>query len=152
QFDTPETILSTPANDFVADFIGAGSRLKQLSLARVRDLILDQPQTCRVGEPTAEVIQRVDAAGERSVVVLDDQARPREWVFLRALRQHGAVPLPQVELQTVIDHRSTLADALDSMLSSSHGGAMVSERGQYRGVVTYDAVTEHLRGIQGASA
>lgn len=152
QYDTPETILSTPANDFVADFIGAGSRLKQLSLARVRDLILDQPQTCRVGEPTAEVIQRVEAAGERSVVVLDDQERPREWVFLRALRQHDAVPLPQVELETVIDHRSTLADALDSMLSSSHGGAMVSERGQYRGVVTYDAVTEHLRGIQGASA
>lgn len=152
QYDTPETILSTPANDFVADFIGAGSRLKQLSLARVRDLILDQPQTCRVGEPTAEVIQRVEAAGERSVVVLDDQERPREWVFLRALRQHDAVPLPQVELETVIDHRSTLADALDSMLSSSHGGAMVSERGQYRGVVTYDAVTEHLRGIQEASA
>lgn len=152
QYDTPETILSTPANDFVADFIGAGSRLKQLSLTRVRDLILDQPQTCRVGEPTAEVIQRVEAAGERSVVVLDEQERPREWVFLRALRQHDAVPLPQVELETVVDHRSTLADALDSMLSSSHGGAMVSERGQYRGVVTYDAVTEHLRGIQEASA
>lgn len=152
QYDTPETILSTPANDFVADFIGAGSRLKQLSLTRVRDLTLDQPQTCRVGEPTAEVIQRVEAAGERSVVVLDDHERPREWVFLRALRQHDTVPLPQVELETVVDHRSTLADALDSMLSSSHGGAMVSERGQYRGVVTYDAVTEHLRGIQEASA
>src|SRR5699024_7351429 len=37
QYDTPENILAAPANDFVADFIGAGSRLKQLSLLRVSD-------------------------------------------------------------------------------------------------------------------
>lgn len=152
QYDTPDAILSAPANDFVADFIGAGSRLKQLSLARVRDVTLDQPQTCRVGENAAEVIQRVETAGEQSVVVLDERDRPREWVFLRALRQDATVPMPDKELETVIDHRSTLADALDSMLSSSHGGAMVTERGRYLGVVTYDAVTEHLRGLQEASA
>src|SRR5699024_2003803 len=35
QYDTPENILAAPAIDFVADFIGAGSRLKQLSLLRV---------------------------------------------------------------------------------------------------------------------
>lgn len=152
QYDTPEAVLGAPANDFVADFIGAGSRLKQLSLARVRDLTLDQPQTCRVGESAAEVIQRVEIAGEGSVVVLDERDRPREWVFLRSLRNHDVVPMPRKELETVIDYRSTLADALDSMLSSSHAGAMVTERGHYRGVVTYDAVTEHLRGLQEASA
>lgn len=152
QYDTPAAILSAPANDFVADFIGAGSRLKQLSLARVRDIELDQPQTCTVGEPTDEVIRRVEAAGEQSVVVLDEKHRPREWVFLRSLRNHDAVPLPNVELQTVIDHRSTLADALDSMLSSSHGGAMVTERGRYRGVATYEAVTEYLQDLQEASS
>ena len=151
QYDTPEAILSAPANDFVADFIGAGSRLKQLSLLRVRDIQLEQPPTCRVGESTAEVIRRVEAAGERAVVILDDQDRPREWVFLRSLRNHDTVPAPNKELETVVDHRSTLADALDSMLSSSHGGAMVTERGRYRGVVTYDAVTEQLRGSQEAS-
>lgn len=152
QYDTPEAVLGAPANDFVADFIGAGSRLKQLSLARVRDLTLDQPQTCRVGESAAEVIQRVEIAGEGSVVVLDERDRPREWVFLRSLRNHDVIPMPHQELETVIDYRSTLADALDSMLSSSHAGAMVTERGHYRGVVTYDAVTEHLRGLQEASA
>lgn len=152
QYDTPEAVLGAPANDFVADFIGAGSRLKQLSLARVRDIALDQPQTCHVGESTAEVIRRVEAAGERSVVVLDERERPREWVFLRSLRNQETVPMPHKELETVVDHRSTLADALDSMLSASHAGAMVTERGRYRGVVTYDAVTEHLRGMQEATA
>jgi osmoprotectant transport system ATP-binding protein len=32
QYDTPEAVLASPANDFVADFVGAGSSLKQLSL------------------------------------------------------------------------------------------------------------------------
>jgi osmoprotectant transport system ATP-binding protein len=148
QYDTPAAILGAPANDFVADFIGAGSRLKQLSLARVRDITLDQPQTCRVGESTAEVVRRVEAAGEGSVVILDEKDRPREWVFLRSLRNNQTVPLPDVELQTVVDHRSTLADALDSMLTSSHGGAMVTQRGKYLGVATYDAVTEYLQNLQ----
>lgn len=151
QYDTPENVLGAPANDFVADFIGAGSRLKQLSLLRVSDLPLTQPVTCRVGESADEVTRRVQEAGERAVIILDDKDRPREWVFLRSLHGQDTVPLPDKELQTVIDQRSTLADALDSMLSSSHAGAMVTHRGRYIGVISYDAVTEHLRNAQEAS-
>lgn len=152
QYDTPENILAAPANDFVADFIGAGSRLKQLSLLRVSDLELSQPATCRVGEDVAEVTKRVQEAGQNSVIILDAKDRPREWLFLRSLHGHQTVPMPDVELQTVIEQRSTLTDALDSMLSSSHGGAMVTRRGRYMGVISYDAVTEHLRTVQEESA
>ena len=152
QYDTPEAVLGAPASDYVADFIGSGSRLKQLALLRVSDLPLLQPVTCRVGESVEEVVQRVTDAGERSVIILDDRDRPREWLFLRTLHGHDTVPAPTTELQTVIDHRSTLADALDSMLTSSHAGAMVTRQGHYMGVITYDAVTEHLRTLQESSA
>ena len=152
QYDTPEAVLGAPASDYVADFIGSGSRLKQLALLRVSDLPLSQPVTCKVGEPVDEVTQRVTDAGERSVIILDDRDRPREWLFLRGLHGHDTVPMPTSELQTVVDHRSTLADALDSMLTSSHAGAMVTRQGRYVGVISYDAVTEHLRTIQESSA
>jgi len=152
QYDTPENILAAPASDFVADFIGAGSRLKQLSLLRVSDLELSQPATCRVGEEVAEVTKRVQDAGQNSVIILDAKDRPREWLFLRSLHGHQTVPTPDVELQTVIEQRSTLTDALVSMLSSSHGGAMVTRRGRYMGVISYDAVTEHLRTVQEETA
>src|SRR5690625_552520 len=148
QYDTPENILGAPASDFVADFIGAGSRLKQLSLLRVSDLELSQPATCHTGEPVDEVLQRVQDAGERSVIILDAKDRPRDWLFLRSLHGHQTVPVQNKELPTVIDQRSTLTDALDSMLYSSHGGAMVTRRARYTGVVSYDAVTEHLRTSQ----
>ncbi|WFP15718.1 ABC transporter ATP-binding protein [Citricoccus muralis] len=148
QFAAPEEILSQPANDFVADFIGAESKLKQLSLLRVGDLDLTQPHTATVGEPVDEVLQRAEAAGAASVVILDERRRPRDWVFLRSLRGHTIVPDPQKALQTVVDHRSTLADALDSMLVSSHAGAMVTRRDEFIGVITYDAVAEHVRGSE----
>ncbi len=148
QYDTPEAILGAPANDFVADFIGVGSTLKQLSLLRVGDVPLSQPQTCHVGEAVEEVLRRVEAAGQRSVVILDEHDHPLDWVFLRQLRPHLRVPVPQRELQTIVDHRSTLADALDSMLASSHGGAMVTRRDRYIGVISYDTVTEQVRGLQ----
>src|SRR5699024_12051433 len=32
QYDTPEQILTAPANDFVSDFIGRGASLKRLNL------------------------------------------------------------------------------------------------------------------------
>ena len=40
QFAPPEEILTAPANDFVADFIGSGASLKRLNLTRIRDIQL----------------------------------------------------------------------------------------------------------------
>src|SRR5690625_67009 len=146
QYDTPENILAAPANDFVADFIGAGSTLKQLSLRRVNELSFDHPVTARIGEPVADVEKRLADAGENSVVILDARSRPREWISLRQRRRHTHVPTPDIEVQT-IDHRSTLNDALDAMLASHHGGAMVTERTRYVGVLSYDSVTEYVRSL-----
>lgn len=151
QYDTPENILAAPANEFVEDFVGAGSTLKQLSLRRADELEFDQPATARIGEPVADVDKRLTEAGEDSVVILDDRDRPREWVSLRHLRRHTVVPTPGIEVQT-IDHRSTLNDALDAMLASSHGGAMVTRRGRYVGVLSYDTVTEYVRSLNQQAA
>src|SRR5215204_6558235 len=38
QYDTPEKILTDPADDFVADFIGGGASIKRLSLSTVEDI------------------------------------------------------------------------------------------------------------------
>ncbi len=41
QYDTPDRILAAPANDFVADFVGADRGLKRLVVWRLRDVPLD---------------------------------------------------------------------------------------------------------------
>jgi len=142
QYDTPEAILAAPANRFVEDFVGAGSTLKQLTLRRVGEVELRRPTTAKVGERAAEVVTRARANGDRSVIVLDERRRPRAWVWLRELGDNETV-LPRGEDELIaIDRRATLNDALDSMLNSSFGAAVVTgPRDEYQGVVDFGAVT-----------
>lgn len=147
QYDTPENILAAPADDFVSDFVGSGSTLKQLSLARVNELDLRSPVTARVGEDVADVRRRVEEAGDRAVVVLDDRGRPLGWPWLRQLTGDRIVE-PEGDL-VCLDERATLNDALDTMLTSSHGAAVVTgARDQYLGVVDFTAVTAYMREME----
>ena len=149
QYDTPEAILATPASEFVEDFVGAGSTLKQLTLTRVGSVELQARTVAQVGERSAEVRARADANGDRSVIVLDERRRPRAWVWLREIEQHDTVQPRGDDELTAVDRRATLNDALDTMLTSSHGGAVVTgRRGEYLGVVDFDTVTGHMRAVE----
>ena len=79
-----------------------------------------------------------------SVVILDERGTPKDWVYLDGISRFDFVPTPTVKLQTVVDLRSTLNNALDSMLSSSHGGAMVTDRDRYVGTINYDKVNQYV--------
>jgi osmoprotectant transport system ATP-binding protein len=152
QYDTPENILAAPADDFVSDFVGSGSTLKQLSLARVAEVELGDWTTARVGEDTAEAIARAEAAGHGAVVVLDDRGRPLGWPWLRQLRSQPTVPTYDHEQLHTLDSRATLNDALDTMLTSTHGAAVVTgDRDQFLGVVDFSSVTDHMRQLEQAA-
>jgi osmoprotectant transport system ATP-binding protein len=81
QFGTPEEILAAPADDFVADFVGADRGLKRLSLRRVGDVEL---------EPA-------NGAGELPVV--DARTSLRDAVSLMLADGGGAVAVRDVDGQ-----------------------------------------------------
>jgi osmoprotectant transport system ATP-binding protein len=146
QYDTPERILAAPANRFVEDFVGAGSGLKQLTLTRVDDIELRSWVTATVGEPTGAVAARAKEAGLTSVIVLDERRRPREWCWLRDLEGQDRVAAPRGDEVLGIDRRATLNDALDDMLNSSYGAAVVTgRRDEFLGVVDFASVTRHIQ-------
>ncbi|MEI4271739.1 ABC transporter ATP-binding protein [Klenkia sp. LSe6-5] len=128
QYDTPEAILAEPAEDYVADFVGAGATLKQLTLARVSDTELHTPVTATVGEASAAVVARAEEAGERYVVVVDGRGRPVSWPSVAELSRTTSVPGGRDERLPVVGLRSTLNDALDAMLAASQGGVVVTGR------------------------
>src|SRR5699024_2267273 len=127
------------------DFIGSGSALKQLNLRRVDEFHLSEPPVARIGDNAAEVVRRAREAKEKSVVVLDSQGRPREWVQLRQLERLKEIPEPKIEWSSTVDARSIVSDAMSAMLASSHGGAMDTRRGKYIGVISYDTVNDYIR-------
>ncbi|HEX8855907.1 MAG TPA: ABC transporter ATP-binding protein [Thermoleophilaceae bacterium] len=53
QYDTPDAILASPADDFVAQFVGADRALKRLSLVRLSDLELEAVPSQVNGLPSA---------------------------------------------------------------------------------------------------
>lgn len=149
QYDTPEKILAAPANEFVDDFVGSGAALKQLTLSRVSDIDLQEATTATVGGSASDAIARAKAAGDSSVVILDSRRRPVAWRFLRELARHDTIKDGDREKLVTLDERSTLNDALDVMLASSFGGGIVCDaRDQYRGVVFFDSVTDHMRTVE----
>jgi osmoprotectant transport system ATP-binding protein len=147
QYDKPEAILTNPANRFVADFVGAGAALKQLTLSRVSEIELSLPTVAEIGDSAADVLRAANIAGDDSVVVLDGKRRPVDWMWTSDLNDVARVPAPHEDTDLVtIDRRATLNDALDTMLTSSHGSAVVTgRRDEYLGVVDFQAVLARIQ-------
>jgi osmoprotectant transport system ATP-binding protein len=146
QFDTPDTILANPANEFVEDFVGHGSTLKQLTLTRVDEVELDPATTVTIGEDALDAAARAKTDGNTEVLVLDDRRRPVRWEEVKDLeRDGGAVPRGDGQVDTIC-RRATLNDALDTMLVSSQGCAVVTGRGdEFLGLVSVESVMHAIQ-------
>ena len=147
QYETPNAILAAPASDFVEHFVGADRGLKRLSLARVRDLPLQQPITARVGEPRADVRQRLAAADARYALLLDADDGPIGWLGKRDLAPDGVIAAEDATPGSpTLQPETTLRDALSAMLGSSvQLGVVVDERDRVLGLVSVDAISDVLR-------
>jgi len=153
QYDTPEQILSEPANDFVRGFVGAGAALKQLTLTRVRDVDLHEAAVGRVGDDPAEVIQMARSLDRAHAIVVDAQDRPLRWLTLKELREpHSLDQVSRDEDLECCNLASTLNDALDEMLTSSHGVVVVTgRRNAYQGVIRLETIMEAMADIRSSA-
>jgi osmoprotectant transport system ATP-binding protein len=152
QYDTPEHILTDPADDFVRDFVGSGAALKQLTLTRVRDVELHDAAVARIGGNPDEAIRAARSIDREHVIVLDDQDRPQRWMSLDELQDPGSLrAVPRDEQLESVNLASTLNDALDSMLTSSHGVVVVTgRRNAYQGVIRVETIMDAMSDIRGA--
>jgi osmoprotectant transport system ATP-binding protein len=153
QYDTPEQILANPANDFVRSFVGHGAALKQLTLARVRDVELHQAAVTRVGGDSAEAIRAARAIDREHVIVLDAQDRPLRWMSLDELADPRSLErVPRDEELEKVSLASTLNNALDAMLTSSHGVVVVTGRhNAYQGVIRVETIMDAMSDIRSAA-
>ena len=146
QYDSPERILAEPADDFVRGFVGAGAALKQLTLTRVRDVDLHEAAVARVGGDPVEATAAARTLDREHVIVLDDQDRPQRWLSLAELeRPNSLANVERDEELEVVNVASTLNDALDVMLTSSHGVVVVTgRRNTYQGVIRVETIMDAM--------
>jgi osmoprotectant transport system ATP-binding protein len=144
QYDTPQAILASPADDTVAGFVGSGASLRQLSLVRVKDVELRaHPAVHR--DDSLESVRNLLAGSEFDwVVVLDERDRPVHWVRERHLR-HADTLADAFQPLDVVSTQSTLEDALEAILAEQHASAVVAGPGsKYAGVVTLDTLIDTI--------
>ncbi len=141
QFDTPERILTDPANEFVEDFIGAGASIKRLSLSQVRDIKTASWPVAVLSEGSEAVRELMRKSGKDSVLLLDDRRRPKRWVSADDLAHAGRIEEAGWPAVSIVEEGSSLYDVLDTMITSYKGSAIVVDgEGRYEGVVDFDTV------------
>jgi osmoprotectant transport system ATP-binding protein len=151
QYDTPEAVLTRPADDFVADFIGRGASLKRLGLSRVRDIRLSEWPTVPEDTPAEQALTVLRGSGRSALLVLDAQGRPRRWVGAADLQRADGQPLDRVGLrpEALVEPHATLSDALNELITARYSVATVVDRnGVYQGVVDIDRITEAIRSMR----
>ena len=95
QYDTPLNILTSPADDFVADLVGAEDALRKLGLLSVKSVALGErlndPTNNRPSIPASstlrEALSLLLTSGADALAVMDENGRPAGTVDMRAIRQ-----------------------------------------------------------------
>jgi osmoprotectant transport system ATP-binding protein len=146
QYDTPEKILTDPANEFVENFIGTGATIKRLSLSRVSDIETADWPVAKLTDGHEHVREKMRSSGKGYVLLLDDQNRPGRWVAGEDIEQDDT-PLEEAgrPAVSVVEANSSLYKTLDTMITSFKGSAVVVDgEGRYQGVVDFETVLEAI--------
>ncbi|MFF0157378.1 betaine/proline/choline family ABC transporter ATP-binding protein [Streptomyces sp. NPDC005263] len=142
QFDTPEAILTNPADDFVSGFVGAGAALKRLNLTRVRDVEVTDYPTVAVDDPLQEIFAKLRSSGTNEILLLDGHGRPYKWLRRGDLmRAKGSLARAGTLVSDTVARDATVRDALEAVLTDSAGRvAVIGRRGEYTGVVDVETL------------
>ena len=146
QHDTPAEILGNPADDFVADFVGADRALKRLKVTEIDLDDLQQPPVLDVTLPLSEARSRMDADTLDFAVVLDGERRLRGYLARSRAGGDGTVGDRLQRLQAWVRATDTLKDAFSEMLLYDAGWvAVLDGDDQLLGVLTPDSLYDASR-------
>lgn len=140
QYDEPARLLSHPANDFVAKFIGLGRGYRWLQLIDATGLPVHEVECV-----TTEYAASHRLSGEWALVV-DEVGAPVGWIDANGLDRCAAgdaLADSIVAVGSLFRPRGNLSQALDAALSSPSGiGVAVDEGGKViGGVLAEDVLT-----------
>jgi osmoprotectant transport system ATP-binding protein len=143
QVGTPEELLRSPANDFVADFLGDDRGIKRLSLKTISQVDLREGPVVGVSD-TVAVARDVMAEHGVDWFGVRDGDRLLGWVDAADLNGDPTVEhAPRKPFRAVFSGGTSLKQALDGIVTSQTRVAVVVEDGdRYQGMLTLDDLAE----------
>jgi osmoprotectant transport system ATP-binding protein len=149
QFDTPAMVLGQPANDYVADFVGADRGLKRLSVTAIDMDDLELPPVVHLDDDLATARDKMRRDGSRWAVVLDQAENLHGWIDDQTTGQ-GTVRDRARLMRAWVPADASLKQAFSTMLQYDAGWvAVVDAKGpagrRFLGVLTPARLHEALR-------
>jgi len=142
QYASPAEILSHPANSFVEEFLGEDRSLKRLSLTPIGSVELSPGPIVGSDATRGEVdsvmtAYGVDWVGIRTGDNLDG------WVWGRDVTDTAGDADPK-RFSVWLTPEHSLREALDSVVSSHTGVAVVFDGSSYLGMLSIEQISRHL--------
>jgi osmoprotectant transport system ATP-binding protein len=141
QYDTPAEILRSPADEFVAQFVGADRGIKRLSLIALADLALPAPDSAAQGAPATRVPE----------VALTTSARDALSLLLTSRATHLSAVDEQGDVRGIVTlellHRWLAEDGATAVSGDPTGG-----RRRGVGAISVDGLGATPRATDGSQA
>ncbi len=144
QYDSPNNILSNPANEFIEDFVGADRSLKRLNLIRVEDVMDKHPLLIQTTHSVEETINLMSERNLRFVYIVDSDRRLKGYVRYKDIKDKTGWVDDMIEpVAATLGLGTTLRDALAEMLVVDYANMCVlDEQERVRGVINTQMVQE----------
>jgi osmoprotectant transport system ATP-binding protein len=123
QFDTPASILSNPADEFVADFVGSDRGLKRLGLVRVGEVMKRDLTTASANETASDSLEKMQKHGLDSILVVENGDKLLGYVTLKSVQENPEKKIGELahEIVSTTEEEATMKDAFSEMLSFGVG-------------------------------
>jgi osmoprotectant transport system ATP-binding protein len=145
QFASPAELLGNPANDFVADFVGADRGLKRLAVTPIDPADLEHPPVVHVDDGLPDARVAMQRSGARWAVVLDDHEDLHGWISGERATGSGTVAGACRRMEAWVPADATLKTAFSTMLQLEAGWVAVLDGDRFLGVLTPESLHAALR-------
>ena len=148
QYGPPDEILSNPANEFVAEFVGADRGLKRLNLVRAGTVMDTDIVRAHGPDKTDDVVIRLQAADRRTAWVVDEADRLMGYVMIDEAKSKPGMRVDRLvhEMPATTEPEATLKDAFSQMLANNLITLPVlGEDGRLLGIVLAERIQELIR-------
>jgi len=156
QVDSPQQLLTAPANEYVEDFLGFDRGIRRLSFLAAGSLELDTEVIAGQDTTASAALAKVRGAGAGWLLVVDPARLPRGWLSSADLEAApGSSQVGNLSLtprgHTFRADTDSLRAALDATVLSATGQAVgVDADGKAVGVTSYERLrTAIQRGAAG---
>ncbi len=132
QFDSPEKLLTKPANDFVRDFVGGDRTLKRLNLLKVKNAMQTDPPLICADDSLQTAKAKISELKTDHLIVVDESGRLLGTVDQVTLGKAGAKVAEVVQAtRSHIQALASLKDGLSEIFSHDLGFVVVVDDAQH---------------------